>query len=162
LLAALGLPHRRFEDLGDAALRHRRAAGRIDIVTALHACDTATDDAIAFGLAKRHGCWCLLPGGCGALKRSRAEPEQKTHAGRGWWRHHPLHARVSRILAMLRCLRPLEPTAWRHRYRAGRLGTLDENEVGLASRPKRITVTAKPERQVRLHAVLQELGGWVS
>ena len=34
---------------------------RIYIVTALHACDTATDDAIAFGLAKQARHMVLVP-----------------------------------------------------------------------------------------------------
>ena len=34
---------------------------RIDIVTALHACDTATDDAIAFGLQKRARAMVIVP-----------------------------------------------------------------------------------------------------
>ena len=49
---------------------------RIDIVTALHACDTATDDAIAFGLIKQAQHMVLVP--CcqaevaGVLKKSKA------------------------------------------------------------------------------------------
>lgn len=34
---------------------------RFDIVTALHACDTATDDAIAFGLEKKARALVLVP-----------------------------------------------------------------------------------------------------
>ena len=34
---------------------------RIDVVTALHACDTATDDAIAFGLQKQARAMVLVP-----------------------------------------------------------------------------------------------------
>lgn len=34
---------------------------RFDVVTALHACDTATDDAIAFGLAKQARAMVLVP-----------------------------------------------------------------------------------------------------
>ena len=34
---------------------------RFDMVTALHACDTATDDAIHFGLQSRPASWCWCP-----------------------------------------------------------------------------------------------------
>ena len=34
---------------------------KIDVVTALHACDTATDDAIAFGLRKQARFMVLVP-----------------------------------------------------------------------------------------------------
>ena len=34
---------------------------RVDVVTALHACDTATDDAIAFGLQKQARAMVLVP-----------------------------------------------------------------------------------------------------
>ena len=43
---------------------------QIDIVTALHACNTATDDAIRFALAKKrraHRAGTLLSGGSGEL-----------------------------------------------------------------------------------------------
>jgi aspartate/methionine/tyrosine aminotransferase len=52
------------------ALRGHHGAGgdastelpaQVDVVTALHACDTATDDAIAFGLARRRATWCWCP-----------------------------------------------------------------------------------------------------
>ena len=33
----------------------------VDIVTALHACNTATDDAIDFALRRRPGTWCWCP-----------------------------------------------------------------------------------------------------
>jgi hypothetical protein len=39
---------------------------RIDMVTALHACDTATDDAIAFGLQKRRAKFMVLVPCCQA------------------------------------------------------------------------------------------------
>lgn len=39
----------------------RELPDQIDVVTALHACDTATDDAIAFGLQKRPGPWFWCP-----------------------------------------------------------------------------------------------------
>ena len=81
---------------------------RIDIVTALHACDTATDDAIAFGLAKQAKFMVLVP--C-----CQAEIARNLNAGKALsltraplaelWRH-PLHAREmgSQITNVLRCL----------------------------------------------------------
>ena len=81
---------------------------RIDMVTALHACDTATDDAIAFGLAKQAKFMVLVP--C-----CQAEIARNLNAGKALslirtplaelWRH-PLHAREmgSQITNVLRCL----------------------------------------------------------
>ena len=81
---------------------------QIDMVTALHACDTATDDAIAFGLAKHAKFMVLVP--C-----CQAEIARNLNAGKALllnrtplaelWRH-PLHTREmgSQITNVLRCL----------------------------------------------------------
>jgi hypothetical protein len=80
----------------------------IDVVTALHACDTATDDAIAFGLQKKAKFMVLVP--C-----CQAEIARNLNAGKALsltrtplaelWRH-PLHTREmgSQITNVLRCL----------------------------------------------------------
>ena len=62
LAAQLGFERMRFLDMAvaDAALL-ADLPERFDVVTALHACDTATDDAIAFGLQKRARAMVLVP-----------------------------------------------------------------------------------------------------
>jgi len=81
---------------------------QIDIVTALHACDTATDDAIAFGLAKKAKAMVLVP--CcqaevaRALNLGKAASLSRTPLAELW--RHPLHTRElgSQITNVLRCL----------------------------------------------------------
>ena len=81
---------------------------RIDVVTALHACDTATDDAIAFGLQKQAGHMVLVP--CcqaetaGLLRQNKAFNLSRTPLAELW--RHPLHTREmgSQITNVLRCL----------------------------------------------------------
>jgi Methyltransferase domain len=135
---------------------------RIDIVTALHACDTATDDAIAFGLAKQARHMVLVP--CcqaevaGVLKRSKALAGVKTPLAELW--RHPLHAREfgSQITNVLRCLQleasgyqvtVTELVGWEHSMK---------NELILASRH----ATPQPGKTraalARLQQVLQEVG----
>lgn len=81
---------------------------RIDIVTALHACDTATDDAIRFALNKKAKHVVLVPC-CQAevaslLRKNRSQllPDMVL---RELWRH-PLHTREfgSQLTNVLRCL----------------------------------------------------------
>jgi hypothetical protein len=81
---------------------------RIDMVTALHACDTATDDAIAFGLQKCARFMVLVPC-CQAevarvLSQHKALSLQRTPLSELW--RHPLHTREmgSQITNVLRCL----------------------------------------------------------
>ncbi|WP_394788986.1 class I SAM-dependent methyltransferase [Rhodoferax sp.] len=81
---------------------------RIDVVTALHACDTATDDAIAFGLQKNAQAMVLVPC-CQAevaacLRQNKALNGTKTPLSELW--RHPLHTREmgSQITNVLRCL----------------------------------------------------------
>jgi hypothetical protein len=81
---------------------------RIDIVTALHACDTATDDAIAFGLQKQTQFMVLVP--CcqaelaRALNQHKALSLSRTPLAELW--RHPLHTREigSQLTNVLRCL----------------------------------------------------------
>jgi hypothetical protein len=79
-----------------------------DIVTALHACDTATDDAIRFALAKQARFIVLVPC-CQAevaavLRRHKADSLAKTPLAEIW--RHPIHTREfgSQITNVLRCL----------------------------------------------------------
>ncbi|PUE52222.1 SAM-dependent methyltransferase [Limnohabitans sp. 2KL-17] len=81
---------------------------QIDVVTALHACDTATDDAIAFGLQKKAKYMVLVP--CcqaelaRALNQNKALNLQRTPLAELW--RHPLHTREvgSQLTNVLRCL----------------------------------------------------------
>ena len=88
--------------LDDASLPHR-----VDMVTALHACDTATDDAILFGLKKEAQYIVLVPC-CQAevSKTLRSEKsDQLKYTLSELWRH-PIHTREfgSHLTNVLRCL----------------------------------------------------------
>src|SRR5690606_23609889 len=81
---------------------------RVDIVTALHACNTATDDAIRFALKKQAKSIVLVPC-CQAevaevLRRHKNESFSKTPLSEIW--RHPIHTREfgSQITNVLRCL----------------------------------------------------------
>jgi hypothetical protein len=81
---------------------------QIDIVTALHACNTATDDAIDFALKKRAKYMVLVPC-CQAEIASVLKKNKGRDIGRSAlteiWRH-PIHTREfgSQITNVLRCL----------------------------------------------------------
>jgi hypothetical protein len=81
---------------------------RIDVVTALHACNTATDDAIRFALHKQAKFIVLVP--CcqaevaAALNRNKSQSLGKTPLSEIW--RHPIHTREfgSHLTNVLRCL----------------------------------------------------------
>ncbi|GAB7128012.1 SAM-dependent methyltransferase [Silvimonas sp. JCM 19000] len=81
---------------------------QIDVVTALHACDTATDDAIRFALEKNARHIVLVPC-CQAevatfLRKLKNQSFGKTALSEIW--RHPVHTREfgSQITNVLRCL----------------------------------------------------------
>jgi len=109
LAAQLGFVRMQFLDLTVAESAHSALLPpRIDLVTALHACDSATDDAIAFGLAKQARAFALVPC-CQAeaarhLGINKALMLSRTPLAQLW--RHPLHTRElgSQITNVLRCL----------------------------------------------------------
>jgi hypothetical protein len=163
LAARLGFTNMTFLNLTvQEATRSGELPPAIDIVTALHACDTATDDAIAFGLAKHARHLVLVP--CcqaevaGVLKKNRALSLGKTPLAELW--RHPLHTREfgSQITNVLRCLQleahgydvtVTELVGWEHSMK---------NELIRASLPTRSNTGKTREAQARLAAVLDELG----
>jgi hypothetical protein len=86
-----------------SSISEARIEGRVDLVTALHACDTATDDAILFGV--RHGAraFALVP--CCQAELA-AQLERIPAAERSPLARHPLHRREfgSHLTNVLRTL----------------------------------------------------------
>ncbi|HWU98429.1 MAG TPA: SAM-dependent methyltransferase [Oxalicibacterium sp.] len=135
-----------------------RLPSNIDVVTALHACNTATDDAIRFALEKQAKFIVLVPC-CQAevasvLKKNKGKTLAKNALTEIW--RHPLHTREfgSQVTNVLRCLQleahgyqvnVTELVGWEHSMK---------NELIIASYkdlPRR-----KPTE--RLQEVLQTLG----
>jgi hypothetical protein len=131
---------------------------KIDVVTALHACDTATDDAIAFGLRKHARFMVLVP--CcqaemaSALREQKALALSRTPLAELW--RHPLHTRElgSQVTNVLRCLyleamgyhiTVTELVGWEHSMK---------NELILA----RSTGQRRRASAERLRAILGEFG----
>ena len=109
LAQRLGFERMSFLNLSVAeSMQSQELPARIDVVTALHACDTATDDAIAFGLQKQARAMVLVP--CcqaevaRALNAGKALSLSRTPLAELW--RHPLHTRElgSQITNVLRCL----------------------------------------------------------
>ncbi|WP_418648162.1 class I SAM-dependent methyltransferase [Thauera butanivorans] len=134
-----------------------RLPERIDVVTALHACNTATDDAIRFALEKRAGFIVLVP--CCQAEVAAVLRKNKQQALRDslaeLWRH-PIHTREfgSHATNVLRCLQleshgyqvsVTELVGWEHSMK---------NELIIAS------YKDLPRRRAaeRLRAMLQTLG----
>jgi hypothetical protein len=130
---------------------------RIDIVTALHACNTATDDAIRFALAKQARHIVLVPC-CQAevaavLRKHKNESFGKTPLSEIW--RHPIHTREfgSQLTNVLRCLQleshgyqvtVTELVGWEHSLK---------NELIIATQKD----APRKNARSRLQQILQEL-----
>lgn len=109
LAAQLGFSQMSFLNLSVEASTHSaELPEEIDVVTALHACDTATDDAIQFALRKQAKFMVLVPC-CQAevakvLNKHKNQSFGKTPLSEIW--RHPVHTREfgSQLTNVLRCL----------------------------------------------------------
>jgi Methyltransferase domain len=159
LAQRLGFERMAFLNLSVAESAHSDALpAQFDLVTALHACDTATDDAIAFGLQKKARSMVLVPCCQAELARSlnqhKALSLQRTPLAELW--RHPLHTREvgSQLTNVLRCLylesqgytvTVTELVGWEHAMK---------NELILA----KFTGQNKRSAGERLHALLHVFG----
>jgi Methyltransferase domain len=109
LASRLGFGRMSFLNLSVAdSARDQALPLQIDVITALHACDTATDDAIAFALGKKAQGLVLVPC-CQAeiarhLNQGKALSLARSSLAELW--RHPLHTREvgSQLTNVLRCL----------------------------------------------------------
>ena len=159
LASELGFEGMRFFNLSvQQALNDERLPAQVDMVTALHACDSATDDAIAFALAHRARHLALVP--CcqaevaASLREHKALDLARTPLAELW--RHPLHTREmgSQVTNVLRCLyleamgyqvTVTELVGWEHSLK---------NELIVA----RYTGQRKRSAAQRLRALLAEFG----
>jgi hypothetical protein len=158
LAQQLGFERMAFMHLSvDESISSQDLPPRVDIVTALHACNTATDDAIRFGLQKQAKFMVLVPC-CQAevaevLRRHKNESFGKTPLSEIW--RHPIHTREfgSQITNVLRCLQleshgyqvtVTELVGWEHSMK---------NELIIA----RYKNSPRKNAQLRLEQILQEL-----
>lgn len=109
LAAQLGFDRMSFLNLSVAeSIRSTLLPATVDVVTALHACDTATDDAIEFALKKNARHIVLVPC-CQAevasvLKKNKGQSLARDALTEIW--RHPIHTREfgSQVTNVLRCL----------------------------------------------------------
>ncbi|SDY60742.1 class I SAM-dependent methyltransferase [Delftia lacustris] len=159
LAAELGFERMGFLNMSVAESTHADfMPAQFDVVTALHACDTATDDAIAFGLEKKAKAMVLVPC-CQAevaacLRQTKALSLTRTPLAELW--RHPIHTREmgSQLTNVLRCLyleacgyqvTVTELVGWEHSMK---------NELIIA----RYTGQKKRSAVERLRAILNEFG----
>jgi hypothetical protein len=146
--------------LGDTAQATNEAAlpAQVHIVTALHACNTATDDAIRFGLARQAPYMVLVPC-CQAevaatLRGVKSAPNNPLSA---LWQR-PLHTREfgSQLTNVLRCLQleaagyqvtVTELVGWEHSMK---------NELIIAKRTDKPNAAAQAKARTQLEAILHE------
>lgn len=158
LAAHLGFDRMRFEHLTvEESISSAAIPQRVDIVTALHACNTATDDAIQFGLKKKAKYMVLVPC-CQAevaevMRKHKNESFGMTPLSEIW--RHPIHTREfgSQITNVLRCLQleaagysltVTELVGWEHSMK---------NELIIA----KYTGQPRKNAQTRLNAILEQL-----
>lgn len=109
LAKKLGFPRMDFLHLSvEEATNSTTLPAEIDVVTALHACDTATDDAIKFALEKKAQFVVLVPC-CQAEVASTLRKNKGKNLARSVLTEiyrHPIHTREfgSQITNVLRCL----------------------------------------------------------
>ena len=158
LAAKLGFARMSFLNLlVEESIHSPQLPEQIDVVTALHACDTATDDAIKFALHKQAKFIVLVPC-CQAevaavLNKNKNQSFGKTPLSEIW--RHPIHTREfgSHLTNVLRCLQleahgyqvtETELVGWEHSMK---------NELIIASRKG----AARKNAQERLEQILREL-----
>ncbi|MDE2117986.1 MAG: SAM-dependent methyltransferase [Betaproteobacteria bacterium] len=109
LAARLGFSGMTFLNLSvEESIESDQLPDRVDMVTALHACNTATDDAIRFALQKQAKFIVLVPccqAEVAAALRKNKSRELAKNALTELWRH-PIHTREfgSHVTNVLRCL----------------------------------------------------------
>ena len=158
LAERLGFANMDFLNLSVAdSIASARLPERVEVVTALHACNTATDDAIRFALAKKSRFIVLVPccqAEVAAVLRKNKGAALKSPLAELW--RHPIHTREfgSHVTNVLRCLQleahgyqvnVTELVGWEHSMK---------NELiiaGYKDLPRK-----RPAE--RLNAVLEELG----
>ena len=158
LAQALGFKQMRFLNESVAeSIASPSLPAEVDLVTALHACNTATDDAIKFGLAKRAEFMVLVPccqAEVASVLRKHKAKQLKDPLAEIW--RHPLHTREfgSQVTNTLRCLQleahgyqvtVTELVGWEHSMK---------NELLIAQRKG----PYKPHTSERLEALLERLG----
>ena len=142
----------RMEFVSSAIADAEISGGRVDMVTALHACDTATDDAIRFALRHKAKTIALVP--CCQAEVSRLL-ERQAGPLRQLWRH-PIQRREFGA-HITNVIRGLVLEAHGYKVRVTELTGLEhslKNELILGERHQR----SNPQARVELERLIEQLG----
>ena len=161
LAARLGFSRMRFlaSTVADS-LTSPELPARVDVVTALHACNTATDDAIRFALARNARHVVLVPccqaEAAAVMRAKKNESLGKTPLAELW--RHPIHTRElgSHLTNVLRCLlleshgyevTVTELVGWEHSLK---------NELIIASKSAKYGGRPRQSARERAEVILRE------